>query len=307
LVKTILSKKVVIQKSSAINGIGIFAKEQINKGEILFIKGGHILTRQEMYSIEAIDSYWPISDNYVLAARNEKEAKRIKLFFNHSCDPNCGIRGDIVGIAIRSIDQGEEITFDYSMLDNEYYWFRCNCAKDNCRQIITSLDWKICELQERYKDYFAAYLKEKICKNDKYKAFTYTQDIEITKLCSEVFIGEFNNSFKKDNTDSKDKLLHCCLFSENKVVAYACLSFNMKVVKIDRIVVKKELRKSGLGKQIMFWAEIEARKLDCVLIELFAKAEDKGFFEKMGYKINSSIFEEREMNHLKMIKDIRIM
>lgn len=45
--KSIISPKVEIRKSG-INKKGMFAKELIKKDEIVYIKGGHIITRNEI-------------------------------------------------------------------------------------------------------------------------------------------------------------------------------------------------------------------------------------------------------------------
>ena len=127
MIKSVLSPKVEIRVNS-LNGKGIFAKESIKSGEIVFIKGGHILTRDKIYSSEVINSYFPISDEYFLAAQNKDE----------------------------------ELTVDYAFIENEDYSFKCTCGSTNCRGTITGFDWKIKELQEKYYDYFAQYLKDKI-------------------------------------------------------------------------------------------------------------------------------------------------
>ena len=127
MIKSVLSPKVEIRVNS-LNGKGIFAKESIKAGEIVFIKGGHILTRDKIYSSGVINSYFPISDEYFLAAQNKDE----------------------------------ELTVDYAFIDNEDYSFKCTCGSTNCRGTITGFDWKIKELQEKYYDYFAQYLKDKI-------------------------------------------------------------------------------------------------------------------------------------------------
>ncbi|MDE7114433.1 MAG: SET domain-containing protein-lysine N-methyltransferase, partial [Acetatifactor sp.] len=84
------------------------------------------------------------------------------IYINHSCSPNCGLRGEITFVAMRDINADEEITFDYAFLDNEDYQFQCSCGSLNCRKVITGFDWKIKELQNEYKEYFAEYLKEKM-------------------------------------------------------------------------------------------------------------------------------------------------
>lgn len=161
MIKSRLSNKVEIRENS-LNGKGIFAKEHIDKGEIVFIKGGHILTRDELFSSGVINSYFPLSDEYFLGATNIDEEESIKLYQNHSCNPNVGLHGDITFVAMRDIEKDEELTVDYAFIDNEDYSFTCTCKSKNCRGTITGFDWKIKELQDKYYDYFAQYLKDKI-------------------------------------------------------------------------------------------------------------------------------------------------
>ncbi len=163
MISSRLSPKVEIREKS-LNGKGIFAKEDIKKDEIVFIKGGHILTRNEIFSSGIINSYFPISDEYFLGATNKDEEDAIKLYQNHSCNPNVGLHGEITFVAMRDIKKGEELTVDHAFIDNEDYSFKCTCGSDNCRGIITGFDWKIKELQDKYYGYFAQYLKDKIDK-----------------------------------------------------------------------------------------------------------------------------------------------
>ncbi len=165
VVRSVVSPKVIIQKSQ-IHGLGMFAKELIKKGEIVFIKGGHILTRSELYYSEKISSYLPIDDEYYIGATTEDEEAAVKLYNNHSCEPNCGVRGEITFVAMRDIPAEEELTCDYAMIDNEAYEFECSCETKSCRGKITGFDWMTKELQLRYAGYFARYLNEKIDSNN---------------------------------------------------------------------------------------------------------------------------------------------
>ena len=161
MISSRLSDKVEI-RTNALNGKGIFAKEDIKKDEVVFIKGGHILKRDELFSSGVINSYFPLNDEFLLGATNKEEEESIKLYENHSCNPNCGLHGDIVFVAMRDIKKDEELTVDYAFIDNEDYSFKCTCGSDNCRGIVTGYDWKIKELQDKYYGYFAQYLKDKI-------------------------------------------------------------------------------------------------------------------------------------------------
>ena len=68
---------------------------------------------------------------------------------------------------MRDINKDEELMTDYAFIDNEDYKFECTCGSENCRKVVTGYDWKIKELQDKYYDYFAQYLKEKIDKERK--------------------------------------------------------------------------------------------------------------------------------------------
>lgn len=159
--KSRISSKIEI-RSSGINKKGMFAKEPIYKGEIVYVKGGHIITRDELFSSSVINSYLPISDEYYIGALNAEEEEGIKLYNNHSCSPNCGVHGEITFVAIRDILPDEELTIDYAFIDNEDYTFECHCGSPECRHIITGYDWKNRKLQKKYYSYFAQYLKDKI-------------------------------------------------------------------------------------------------------------------------------------------------
>lgn len=161
--KSIISPKVEV-RTGGIDKKGMFAKELIHKGEMVYIKGGRLLTREELFSSTVINSYLPISDDYFLGAISFEEEENVKLYNNHSCDPNCGMHGEVTFIAIRDILPNEELTVDYAFIDNEEYCFNCTCGSARCRGKITGFDWKIKELQDQYYPYFAQYLKDKIDK-----------------------------------------------------------------------------------------------------------------------------------------------
>jgi len=162
-IKSRISPKIEIRESK-INNKGMFAKASIKKGETVFIKGGHILTREELFSSATINSYLPISDDYFLGATTPDEENSIKLFINHSCDANCGMRGEITFVAMRDIGAGEELTIDYALVDNEEYEIECTCGSNHCRKKITGFDWKLSGVQKKYLGYFARYLEDKIKK-----------------------------------------------------------------------------------------------------------------------------------------------
>lgn len=301
--KTVYSGKLNKKAVSTIHGNGVFAIAPISTGEFLFSKGGHLLPKSEMFSRAPLDSYWPISNDYVLAPKNIYEVEAVVLNINHSCNPNCGISGQAEGVAIRNIDIGEEITFDYAMLDNELNWFICNCKQEGCRKIITSIDWKIEKLQSKYDGQFATYIREKIAAGEKY---ILQNDItsDISTLREQVFIDEQKINREEEFEGNESKHVHCCLYRSGRLVAYARTCRDESTAYISRVAVDMRMRKNGLGREIMFWAEIEARKLGCTEVVLHAQIHVKLFYEKLGYIIIGEEFIEAGIPHIKMIKKL---
>jgi SET domain-containing protein len=164
--KSYLSKKTAIRKS-LIHGYGLFARTSMKKDELIAVKGGHIFDIALLRKIEdgIEDSYIQIENNLFIGAIHKFEVSDNKLFLNHSCEPNVGIRGQITFVAMRDIRAGEELTYDWAMENDEAGIpgeYKCNCNKSNCRKLITGKDWKRKDLQEKYKGYFSAYIQRKI-------------------------------------------------------------------------------------------------------------------------------------------------
>lgn len=148
---------------------GIFAKRPVRKDERLAIWGGDILRIDEIKNVPESLQHYPLQleERFVIFPRQATEPEDTD-FFNHSCDPNSGIKGQIFLVAMRDIEPGEEVTFDYAMVVSEsvgsevVFEMDCNCGSRHCRGKVTEQDWKLPELRRRYNGYFSQYLQEKI-------------------------------------------------------------------------------------------------------------------------------------------------
>jgi hypothetical protein len=105
-----------------------------------------------------------VDDDLFFVATNKEELEDAD-FINHSCNPNCGIKGTLKVVAMREVEPGEEITIDYAMCESSEYAMRCNCESSDCRKTIRGNDWKIKELQKKYKGFFSDYLQKKIARD----------------------------------------------------------------------------------------------------------------------------------------------
>jgi uncharacterized protein len=158
-----LSPKTEVRESP-IHGRGLFATAPITKGEVVAVKGGHIVTREQLREITP--RLGPveiqIAEDLFIAPVTSDERELSMLYSNHSCDANLGIRGEITFVAMRDIPAGEELTHDWCVTDDDDYSVTCKCGSTMCRGTLTGKDWQRPELQERYGRYFSAYLADKI-------------------------------------------------------------------------------------------------------------------------------------------------
>ena len=143
-------------------GWGSFALEPIPAGDTVAAFGGWIVTGA--YLVELSDdrqsrSIQVDSDLYLLSGDTPEPGDML----NHSCDPNCGLSGSQLLIAMRDIEVGEELTFDYAMCDaSDYDEFTCLCGSAACRGIVTGADWRDPIVQAKYMGYFSPYLMKRI-------------------------------------------------------------------------------------------------------------------------------------------------
>jgi SET domain-containing protein len=145
--------KNVFVMSTEKKGVGVFAKRSLKKGELI-VRGKKIkkLNEQTDYSFQ-VDLNTHVQLN--TPAR----------LINHSCDPNLGMKNNSFGgydfIALRNIESGEEITWDYAMTElvsiaiKEY----CQCKTNKCRGIIGGFLCLTPEIKARYGRFIADYLK----------------------------------------------------------------------------------------------------------------------------------------------------
>jgi uncharacterized protein len=163
LVSTYISPKARKGQPSSIAGRGLVAIAPVSAGEVVAIKGGHIVDTATMQSLpeRLRNSEVQIADGFHLVALEEAEYEPVMLFINHSCEPNVGFAGNIVLVAMRDISAGEELTTDYALFDDCDDEMPCRCGKAACRGTVSGRDWRRPELQRKYGNYFSWYLLNK--------------------------------------------------------------------------------------------------------------------------------------------------
>lgn len=152
-----LEAKVLPEKG----GYGVFAKEAIQRGELVAMWGGMIVPGERLNALthEQVSLSVQVEEDLYLVSTRPCPADRV----NHSCNPNAGLQGQTMVVAIRDIAPGDEVCIDYAMCDSTPYdEFECACGAVNCRGKIGGDDWRDPALWERYAGYFSPYLQRRI-------------------------------------------------------------------------------------------------------------------------------------------------
>lgn len=164
MVATWITPKARKGAGSAIEGRGLHAVEPLGAGEIVAVKGGHIMTTEAVHALpEPLpNSEVQIADGLHLVARTRDEYEAVMLFLNHSCEPNVGFGGNIVLVTLRDVAAGEELTTDYALFDDYDGQMACACGTASCRGTVDGRDWRRPDLQRRYRGSFSWYLQRRI-------------------------------------------------------------------------------------------------------------------------------------------------
>ena len=154
---------------SSIHGLGVIASAPIKMGEVIAIWGGKILSTSEIKKLEKIYPYAfshsvGIYKGFFLCNSFSKKLDGTERM-NHSCDPNAGIKGQILLVARRNINANEEVCFDYETTEisgGGGLPFKCKCGSKKCRLIIDGKAWTSAIFQRRNRGYFSQYIQEMI-------------------------------------------------------------------------------------------------------------------------------------------------
>lgn len=146
-------------KRSSIAGRGYFAESFVPKGTLIKVLKGKKFVESEIDALISRDLLNP-DDDLQLDESSFLILDKDSYYFNHSCNPNSGIKGDTKLTAIRDIRPGEEITFDYSTTSgwtsnktsyNNLDWFMdCKCGEPICRKEVGHVSTLPGEILKRY-------------------------------------------------------------------------------------------------------------------------------------------------------------
>lgn len=156
---------------SAIAGQGVFALEPLAKDELVVVWGGKVCTSAEIARLAKafphIESHAvSVAEGYHLTSENLFEFDDSE-YINHCCEPNLGVRGQILVVARRPIAAGEELTFDYETTETSMVSFACLCGSKSCRRVIDGSAWQDPAFVARNREYLSWHILERLVRGDR--------------------------------------------------------------------------------------------------------------------------------------------
>lgn len=150
-------KKVYSQKSG-IHGMGLFAGEDILKGQFISCIKGKLKTVDKDLLFTEKEAY--LNPDWVGFSKRFWIDPFVPFkHLNHSCEPSCGLQRRFSIYARRNIKAGEEITIDYSTVEANPYWvLHCECGSKRCRRKIRSIAFLPVSLIKSYYPYIPSAL-----------------------------------------------------------------------------------------------------------------------------------------------------
>jgi uncharacterized protein len=133
-------------RRSGVHGKGVFALQPLAAGETLLEYAGEVISWKEALRRHPHDPlnpnhtfYFHIDDKHVIDGKHGGNSSR---WINHSCKPNCEAEeegGRVFIKALRNIEPGEELFFDYGLIIDGRYTkkllaeYACWCGSKKCR------------------------------------------------------------------------------------------------------------------------------------------------------------------------------
>ena len=142
-----------------------------------------------------------------------------------------------------------------------------------------------------------------ICKP--FNALTPYELYVLLRLRNEVFVVEQNCMYL--DTDNIDQVSHhLLLYKEKELIAYARLippGISYAEISIGRVVTNIAYRGAGIGKQLMVASIDACKKLYGEgNIKIGAQFYLKNFYESFGFVQCSDVYDEDDIEHIKMIR-----
>ena len=124
----------LVIRSSSIHAAGCYTTKTIKKGVRVCEYDGPRFTKEEAderYQYRDVTYLFSCGENGMVI-----DGFGAAMFINHCCEPNCETEDDegrIFVCAVRDIEAGEELTYEYHLYDSDDADGDCYCGTKKCR------------------------------------------------------------------------------------------------------------------------------------------------------------------------------
>jgi len=176
----LLSAKLEQRDTGTIDGKGLFAIEPIFAGEMLWEADpdAPLISLSQWHELSSTDhkGYSQVDDDHFV--RNNPT----EYTWNHGCTPNCVCSGWQM-FALRDISVGEELTYDYGLVEISRRWeMVCNCGSPQCRGISSNLDYMLSKVQQWHAGRIPPYAQRAIDKAGVLQKMIHTMRSRIWRI-----------------------------------------------------------------------------------------------------------------------------
>lgn len=135
----------------------LIATTDLKKGEVIAEFDGPVYEAESCTKLPK-----DIADHAIQFEEHRwKDSTGIARFINHSCEPNCAIKGLFSIVTMRDIKKGEELLWDYDMTEDSDWRMECLCNTPSCRKVIGAFGSIPAEKRGAYKEWASDWLIQK--------------------------------------------------------------------------------------------------------------------------------------------------
>ncbi len=130
---------------------------------------------------------------------------------------------------------------------------------------------------------------------------------QLVELRYKVLLEPLGLKFLDSHRDKEVNYLHigCVENLDDKLIGGLMLiPLDDKTIRMMQVAVDGKYQNEGIGRDLVGYAEKRARSAGYKQIIMHAMLNVIGFYEKLGYRQEGEIFEERGITFAKMVKDL---
>ena len=128
---------------------------------------------------------------------------------------------------------------------------------------------------------------------------------QMVDLRNEILRKPLGMQFKKEELQGEKEDILIGAFEEEKMIGCCLLTkVDNQIARLRQMAVQNNVQGKGIGATMMNFAENVARDYGYKSLIMHARKSAIGFYEKLGYKVSGTEFEEVTIPHYVMKKQL---